>query len=77
MTLNHRVGGSSPPGRTLTNFLRKYMGWASADLAHRIGVTPESVSRWENGHEPIGAVPDRTLRLMVALENPVENYHAE
>ena len=57
-------------------FLRKYLGWSGADLARRIGVTPESVSRWENEHEPIGLVPDRTLRLMVALEKPVDNYHA-
>lgn len=58
-------------------YLRKYLGWASNDLARRVGVAPETVSRWENSHEPIGAVPDRTLRLMVAVEKPVDNYTAE
>lgn len=58
-------------------FLRKYLGLSSADFAHRIGVTQETISRWENGHEPIGIVPDRTLRLMVALEKPVQEYSTE
>ena len=55
-------------------YLRKYLGWSSSDLAHRIGVAPETISRWENGHEAIGVVPDRLLRLIVALEKPVEAY---
>ena len=56
-------------------FLRKYLGWSSSDLANRIGVKAETISRWENGHETIGVVPDRLLRLMVALEKPVDDYN--
>jgi putative zinc finger/helix-turn-helix YgiT family protein len=58
-------------------FLRKYLGWSSSDLAHRIGVQPETISRWENNHEPIGVVPDRLLRLIVCLEKPVDSYNTK
>jgi transcriptional regulator with XRE-family HTH domain len=39
-----------------------------------MGVTPESVSRWENDREQMSAVADRLLRLMVATKAPVSNY---
>src|SRR5579883_463805 len=29
-------------------FLRKYLGWSGADFAKRMGVSQETVSRWEN-----------------------------
>ena len=46
-------------------FLRKYLGWDAATFARRIGVEPETVSRWENGHWVIGPQAERLLRLMV------------
>jgi putative zinc finger/helix-turn-helix YgiT family protein len=55
-------------------FLRKYLGWSGADFAKHMGVTKESVSRWENGHEPMGPTADRLLRLMVATIAPVKDY---
>lgn len=55
-------------------FLRKYMGFSGADFAARMGVDPSTVSRWENGHEPIGSLADRLLRLMVVRDRPVEEY---
>ena len=39
-----------------------------------MGVTPESVSRWENDREQMSAVADRLLRLMVATKAPVSDY---
>lgn len=55
-------------------FLRKYMGFSGGDFAARMGVDPSTVSRWENGHEPIGSLADRVLRLMVVRDRPVEEY---
>ena len=49
-------------------FLRKHLGWSGAEFARHMGVTAETVSRWENGHEPMGAVADRLLRLMVVTQ---------
>ncbi len=50
-------------------YLRKYLGLAANELATQMGVTPETVSRWENGAQPMGAVAERLLRLMVAQTN--------
>lgn len=55
-------------------YLRKYLGWSGADFARHTGVTPESVSRWENDREQMGAVADRLLRLMVATKASVSDY---
>ena len=55
-------------------FLRKYLGWSGAGFARHMGVTPESVSRWENDRDPMGAVADRLLRLMVVTRVPVSEY---
>lgn len=55
-------------------FLRKYLGWSGADFARHMGVAAETVSRWENEHEPIGGIADRLLRLMVATRAPARDY---
>ena len=55
-------------------FLRKSLGWSGAAFASKAGVERETVSRWENGHEKIGAVADRFLRLAVAHWQPVKDY---
>ena len=55
-------------------FLRKFIGYSGADFAVRMGVSAETVSRWENDREPIGAVAERLLRLMVASEKRIESY---
>lgn len=53
-------------------FLRVHLGLISAELARRMGVSPETVSRWENGKDTMGPVADRLLRLMVAGDMPRE-----
>lgn len=58
-------------------FLRTYLGWSGKDFARTMGVTPETVSRWENDKEPIGIVSDRLLRTMVLRLKPVEEYPTE
>ena len=55
-------------------FLRKYLGWSGVDFARHMGVTAESVSRWENDREQMAAVADRLLRLMVVTKAPVSEY---
>lgn len=55
-------------------FLRKHLGWSGANFAVHMGVSVETVSRWENGHDPIGAVADRLLRLMVVTKEPMRDY---
>lgn len=47
-------------------FLRAHLGLSGVDLARRMGVAPETVSRWENGKDTMGPVADRLLRLLVA-----------
>jgi putative zinc finger/helix-turn-helix YgiT family protein len=58
-------------------FLRKYLGWSTADFAGRMGTARETVSRWESGATPIGAQADRLLRLLVATTAPVRDYSPE
>lgn len=60
-------------------FLRTYLGLASEDLSKRMGVTRDTVVRWERGDKPLkmGPTAERLLRLMVMRESPVEQYPLE
>ena len=58
-------------------YLRKYLGWSGVDFAAHMGVTPETVSRWERGTTPMGGQADRLLRLLVVNLAPVQNYSAD
>lgn len=66
------VGKRGRLASTEVRFLRGLLGLSGRALAKRLGVTPESVSRWERDREPIGTTPDRLLRLLavVALKLP-------
>ncbi len=55
-------------------FLRKYLGWSGRDFAARIGVVPETVSRWENDALAIGETPDKLLRMFVVHAQPLGAY---
>ena len=55
-------------------FLRKSLGWSGSDFAKHMGVTDETVSRWENDAAPIGPQADRLLRLMVAQGRLTTSY---
>lgn len=46
------------------SFMRRTLGMKAADLAELLDVTPGTVSRWENGHEPIER---RAAALLCAL----------
>ena len=49
-------------------FLRKAVAMTARTLADRLEVTPETVSRWENGKDPIGPTSEKLLRLIVGDE---------
>ncbi len=57
-------------------FLRKWLGYSSADFALLMGVRPESVSRWESkdNNSPMTPTAERLLRMFVANHEPVEKY---
>lgn len=55
-------------------FLRKHIGLSGADFAQRMGVARETVSRWETGATPMGAVADRLLRLLIVTHEPTKSY---
>lgn len=48
-------------------FLRSFLGLTQADLAARLGIAPETLSRYEHG-ELMGRQTDRLLRMIVAHE---------
>ena len=47
-------------------FLRKRLEWTGVELATRLGVTPDTASRWETGKRPINPTAARLPRLYVA-----------
>jgi putative zinc finger/helix-turn-helix YgiT family protein len=68
------------PARLLgveVRYLRKYMGWSGVDFASHMGVSPETVSRWENDKETISSTSDRLLRLIIVRSWPVEDYSVD
>lgn len=58
-------------------YLRKWLGWSGQDFARRFELSPEHVSRIENGHNPISGVADRLLRVLVLTRAPVPDYSPE
>lgn len=58
-------------------FLRKNLGWSAQEFANRLGVVPETVSRWENGHVIIGETPDKLLRMFIVHSLSLKGYTLE
>ena len=58
-------------------FLRTYLGLSGKDFADRIGVSPETVSRWENKKMEIPLSVDCLLRHMVLLNKKNHDYSVE
>lgn len=84
--LNRSIGAAliSKPGRLTgdeVRFLRKSLGWSARTFAARMGTSPETVSRWENGKQRMAQTSERLLRVLVALEGsagePIEGYASE
>ena len=58
-------------------FLRKFLGYSGADFAKLISVTPETVSRWENGRERITPSTEKLIRMLVVYKQPIRDYPIE
>lgn len=68
------VERSSPlTGREL-RFLRKALGWSGVDAAAYMGVTKETISRWESGKAPISTLADRLIRMYVVQGAALRGY---
>lgn len=46
-------------------YLRKALGLEATELADLLGVTPETISRWENGHDEADRALWATLDLLL------------
>jgi putative zinc finger/helix-turn-helix YgiT family protein len=58
-------------------FLRKYLGYSGVDFAKVVGVSPETVSRWENGKEKMGSSAEKLVRMLVVHTQPTRHYSIE
>jgi putative zinc finger/helix-turn-helix YgiT family protein len=58
-------------------FLRKYLGYSSADFAKVMGTASATVSRWENDAQPISRHADLLLRALVMIGKKVDDYSIE
>jgi len=58
-------------------FLRKHIGLSTNDFAKCMGVSRETVSRWETGNKPMGSQADRLMRLLVATSTRITDYAAK
>jgi putative zinc finger/helix-turn-helix YgiT family protein len=70
----HFVAQTRMLAPTEIRFLRKHVGWSTMEFATRMGVARETVSRWETGACPMGAIADRLLRVLVLTHEPTDNY---
>jgi putative zinc finger/helix-turn-helix YgiT family protein len=55
-------------------YLRKWLGLSGVDFAAHVGVTAETVSRWEQGATAMGGSAERLLRWFVFTREPVSEY---
>ena len=58
-------------------FLRTYLGLSSKDFSNRLGVSAETVSRWENKKIKIPLYIDVLLRHMALLNKKNHDYSVE
>jgi putative zinc finger/helix-turn-helix YgiT family protein len=76
----HRVLAAAIVRRTsrLTSheirFLRKYLGYSGVDFARIVGVSAETVSRWENGKETMRRSAENLVRMLVVHQQPIRQY---
>lgn len=69
--------GRLKPGEI--RWLRTHLGYSSVDFADLMGVTPETVSRWESKKNPtrMSLPAERLLRVLALQDRPVESYKLE
>lgn len=55
-------------------FMRKWKGWSGKDFAGIMGVTPETVSRWENGQKQMQRHTEAYFKWVVLTQAPMSAY---
>lgn len=56
-------------------YLRSYLGFSGSDFAKKIGVTAETVSRWEKGRVNMKESVERLLRVLILSNSgPFRDY---
>ena len=56
-------------------YLRTHLGFSGVDFAEAIGVSPETVSRWEKGSVNMKEASERFLRVLILSKvGPFRNY---
>lgn len=56
-------------------FLRTHLGFSGVDFANALGVTPETVTRWEKGTVNMKETSERFLRVLILSKaGPFRNY---
>jgi DNA-binding transcriptional regulator YiaG len=50
--------------------IRTGLELSQRDFARRIGVSPRTIARWEDGVHPIGLVYERLIRIQAAAPRP-------
>jgi putative zinc finger/helix-turn-helix YgiT family protein len=79
----HRVLAATVVRRTSrlssheVRFLRKYLGYSGVDFAKVVGVSAETVSRWENGKETMRPSAEKLVRMLVVHQQPIRQYPVE
>lgn len=65
----HKLSGEE------VRFLRSHMGYSGVQFAKKVGVKPETVSRWENNKQAIDVPAERLIRVLVLSgAEPSRNY---
>jgi transcriptional regulator with XRE-family HTH domain len=70
--LRHRIQQSIRFRPKEILWTRKILGLKAQDLAKRLDIRPDYLSKLENGHHPMTAQTERQLRLLVALDKQLE-----
>ena len=71
----HIASDFNPLNNKEFRFLRAYLGFSGAFFAKLIGVTRESVSRWENGKAAIPRHMELLIRVLALYCQPDRNYN--
>jgi DNA-binding transcriptional regulator YiaG len=70
------VAKNSALGSLEVRFLRKRLGIKGTEFARLIDVSPEQLSRWENGHNELSGAMDRFIRIAYTFISRDERLRA-
>jgi len=58
-------------------FLRKYLGYSGVDFARIVGVSAETISRWEHARETMRPSAENLVRMLVVHQQPIRQYEVD